>query len=65
MNSDSSTNGTDVDVPLFGHFLCEESPCPKAHLAIVVTEWDRSLRWLMEGLDVHRGLVWSGHGGWW
>lgn len=57
-----SMNGTGGDVLLLGQSLGEESPRPKAHLTIVVAEWDRSLRRIVERLDMHRGLVWSGSG---
>jgi len=56
------------DALLLGHPLGEEGLCPETHLAIVVTERDCSLRWVMEGLDVDGGVGGvgrGGHGGWW
>jgi hypothetical protein len=50
------------DVLLLGQSLGEESPRPEAHLTIIVAQWNRSLRRVMERLDMHRGFVWSGSG---
>ena len=47
-----SMDRTGADVLLLGHPLRKESFCPEAHLAIVVTEWDRSLRWVVKWLDM-------------
>ena len=56
------------DVLFLGHPLCEESLRPKASLAIVVTERDRSLGWVVKRLDMQGGVSrvgGGGHGGRW
>lgn len=59
---------TKGDVLLLGHPLCEESLRPQASLAVIVTERDRSLRWVVKRLDMQRGVGGVGssrHGGRW
>jgi len=51
-----STARTGGDVLLLSHSLRKESFCPEAHLSIVVTEWDRSLRWVVKRLDMQGGI---------
>ena len=65
MNLIGTTNGTGV--LLLGQFLCEESLHPETLLTIVVTKWDRSLRWVVKRLDMRWGVVGVGggrHGRW-
>lgn len=68
VNAVISADRTRGDALLLGHPLCEESLCAEPHLTVVVTQWDRSLRRVVEGLDVH-GRVGGGgggrHGRWW
>ena len=67
MNPVVSTDRIGEDILFLGHPLRKESFCPEAHLAIVVTEWDRSLRWVVKWLDMQGGIGGggiSGHGRW-
>ena len=60
VNLVTTTNGTGV--LLLGQLLCEESLHPKTRLTIVVTKWDRSLRWVVKRLDMGWRVVGVGGG---